>query len=126
MIMDTGKQAGTQWTGVPAGNAAWMNGAPSAGGVQDGKAMMAELIALLKEGVASGDGDAGVPEAAEKMIGSGADTTAVMDALRQAMEAGQISPLLYAKAEKLLAAPGGEEATDRSRILRNNRNQLTQ
>ena len=53
-----------------------------------------------------------------------------MTALRQASEAGKISPLMLAKAEKLLGVGvvSGEasgEMTDRTQILRGNKNQLT-
>ena len=100
-------------------------GVPAAGGAQDGKAMLAALISLLQEGVQSGDVDADVPAAVEKLIGTGADTMAVLAALKQAAEAGKVSPLMLAKAEKLLNASGANEATDRTQLMRGNKNQLT-
>jgi hypothetical protein len=100
-------------------------GVPAAGGAQDGKAMLAALISLLQEGVQSGDVDADVPAAVEKLIGTGADTMAVLAALKQAAEAGKVSPLMLAKAEKLLNASSANEATDRTQLMRGNKNQLT-
>lgn len=104
-------------TGVPG-----MAAAP-----QDGKAMLEALMALLKEGVATGDVDEDVPEAIGKLVTAGVKTEAIIAALKQASEAGKISPLVLAKAEKLLGGAGAamEEATDRGKLLRSNRNQLT-
>ena len=94
---------------------------------QDGKAVMEALVALLKEGVASGDVDVDVPEMIGKLVTAGVNLTAISAALKQASEAGKISPVVLAKAEKLLGGVGAsaEEATDRSQLLRSNRNQLT-
>ena len=129
---------------------------------QDGKAMLEALMALLKEGVATGDVEADVPEVIGKLVTAGVKATAVLAdgekgagskeassaaafarpdngvtwaelsaavlaALKQASEAGKISPLVLAKAEKLLGGADAalEEATDRSKVLRSNRNQLT-
>ena len=88
--------------------------------------LMAALMQLLQEGVQSGDADADVPQVIEKLIDSGADVAAVLAALKQAVEAGKVSPLMLAKAEKLLNAPAADETTDRTQILRGNRNQLVQ
>jgi hypothetical protein len=65
-----------------------------------------------------------MPATAAQIIGSGADAGAILEALRQAMEAGRLSPCAYAKAEKLLA-PEQDETTDRTKILRGSKNQLT-
>jgi hypothetical protein len=117
---------GIELNAKAAGSAAKMGGdMPPADGAQDGKALLAALMELLREGVQSGDADADVPEAIGKIISSGADVAAVTEALRQAVDAGTVSPLLLAKAEKLLGAVSAEEATDRNMILRHNRNQLT-
>ena len=119
MVTDTAKQMGTQWTGAPAGGAA-IPGNAKPGGT---KAMLGALFEMMKEAVASGDADTSMPGTVEQMIGSGADAGAVMDALRQAMEAGRLSPWMYAKAEKLLV-PQADEMTDRTKILRGDKNQL--
>ena len=117
---------GIEPNGKAMGSAAQAGGVQSAGGAQDGKAMLAALMSLLQEGVQSGDVDADVPAVIEKLIASGADAAAVLEALKQAVEAGKVSPLMVAKAEKLVNAPAAEEATDRTQILRGNRNQLVQ
>ena len=88
-------------TGSGAGGAI-SQGRPGATAKPDVKALLNALMELLREGVASDDADAKVPEAIERMISAGADIAAVTEALRQAMEAGAVSPLLLAKAEKLL------------------------
>ena len=95
---------------------------------QDAAAMTEALMALLKEGVQSGDVDADVPEVIGKLTAGGADGSALLEAMKQAMEAGKISPLMFAKAEKLLGAgnaSAADEPTDRTQILRGNKNQLT-
>ncbi len=96
---------------------------------EDNRAVMEELTTLLKEGVVSGDADADVPETIGNIISAGAGIAEVLAALKQAMQETRISPLLLAKAEKLLNAAGGmtgaEEKTDRNQILRNNKNMLT-
>ena len=120
------KAMGIEPNGKAMGSAAQAGGMPSAGGAQDGKAMLAALMSLLQEGVQSGDVDADVPAVIEKLIASGADATAVLEVLKQAVEAGKVSPLMVAKAEKLVNAPAADEATDRTQILRGNRNQLVQ
>ena len=56
---------------------------------------------------------------------AGAGPEELMDALRQAVEKGRISPLLLARAEKLLGVgPGSDELTDRTQVVRGGRNKL--
>ncbi len=84
-----------------------------------------ELVTLLKDGVKSGDADAGVPEEIERLVVAGAGPEELMDTLRKAVEKGRISPLLLARAEKLLGmGPGADELTDRAQVVRGNRNKL--
>ncbi len=88
-------------------------------------ALGGELVSILKEGVESGDADAGLPEEIGRMVSAGAGADELLNALRQAAEKGRISPLLLLKAEKALGAgPGADEMTDRSRVVRGNRNKL--
>ncbi len=90
-----------------------------------GMALGGELVTLLKEGVRSGDADAGVPEEIERLVVAGAGAAALMDALRKAVEKGRISPLLLARAEKLLGmGPSADELTDRTQVVRGGRNKL--
>lgn len=88
-------------------------------------ALGGELVTLLKEGVKSGDADAGLPEEVERLVMAGAAPEALMDALRKAVEKGRISPLLLAQAEKLLGMGlGADEPVDRDKVVRGGRNQL--
>ena len=108
------------------GGMAGRAGAPGAA-KQPGESMAlgGELVTLLKEGVRSGDADAGVPEEIERLVVSGAEPEALMDALCKAVEKGRISPLLLAQAEKLLGmGPGADEPVDRDKVVRGGRNQL--
>jgi len=108
-----------------AGMGAGQAGMPAAARPGDMKALGSELVTMLKEGVASGDADRGLPEEIARMVEMGAGKDELLDALKQAAEKGRISPLMLVKAEKLLGAgPGPDELTDRSQLLSRNRNKL--
>lgn len=88
-------------------------------------AMGGELVTLLKDGEKTGDADDGVPEEIERLVVAGADPEELILALRKAVEKGRISPLLLARAEKLLGmGPGADALTDRSQVVSGGRNKL--
>lgn len=98
---------------------------PEGAKTESNMALGGELVTLLKEGVKAGDADAGVPEEIERLVMTGAGAAVLMDALRAAVEKGRISPLLLARAEKVLGlGQGADELTDRSQVVRGSRNKL--
>jgi hypothetical protein len=109
--------------------------APEAGGIQQGekagiadaRVLGGELVMMLSEGMRTGDVDRGFPEEIARLIEMGAGPHELADALKQAAQRARISPLMLARAERLLGAgPAGDEPVDRSQVLSRRRNQLAQ
>jgi hypothetical protein len=89
------------------------------------RALGAELVTLLREGVESGDVDRGYPEEIGRLVDAGAGISELAEALKQATQRGRISPLMLTRAEKLLGVgPGPDELADRSQVISRYRNKL--
>ena len=111
--------------------------APESGDIQPGggaeaeavsaRVLGGELVTMLKEGVRTGDVDRGFPEEIARLVETGAGAGELLEALKQAAQRARISPLMLARAERLLGAgPAGDEPVDRSQVLSRRRNQLAQ
>lgn len=111
--------------------------APETRGIQPGvgaeaeavsaRVLGGELVTMLREGVRTGDVDPGFPEEIARLVETGAGVDELLEALKQAVQRARISPLMLARAERLLGAgPSGDEPVDRSRVLSRSRNQLAQ
>ena len=96
-------------------------------GAADARVLGGELVTLLKGGVRTGDVDPGFPEEIARLVETGAGVGELLEALKQAAQRARISPLMLARAERLLGAgPAGDEPVDRSQVLSRRRNQLAQ